>query len=297
MVSPSPHPDLSPRPSCGRRWRLGWCGILLLALLAVGCGDGGNRGRGFPHYQRGRKLVLNKEFTAARQAFERCLQRQPDYAPGHLELGMLCEEQFRDYAAAIRHYREFLRLAPEDSQRTVVEGWLERTEIALLKELSERHPGTVVDQETARLRAERDDLARRLGNAAILFREGEAARLALQDQLAKAEKARLDALQEAMVAAAERASRPAPPPPVPVSAPPVAARPAVPAPPEREHVVASGDTLAAISRQYYGSVRYWPRLQEHNREALRDSTRLIVGQRLRIPPVTELPGTKEEEDR
>ena len=150
MAPHPPNPEYAPRPLAGRRRGLGWCGLLLAALLAVGCGDGGSRGRGFPHYQRGRKLVLNKEFTAARQAFERCLQRQPDYAPGHLELGMLCEEQFRDYMAAIRHYREFLRLAPEDSQRPVVEGWVERAETALLRELAERHPGTVADQEIGR---------------------------------------------------------------------------------------------------------------------------------------------------
>jgi LysM repeat protein len=267
---------------------------VLAALLTLGCGDGGNRGPGIPFYQRGRKLVLNKEFPEGREAFERCLRRQPDFAPAHLELGMLCEEQFQDYGNASLHYREFLRLVPDDPQREVVERWIARSEIALLRELAERYPGTVAGQETARLRAERDDLARRLSDAAVLFREAEATRVALQEQLAKAEKARLDALQESVSATVERASSPAPAPSAPIAPPPP--KTAAPAPPEREHLVVNGDTLAAISREYYGSVRYWPQLQEYNRDVLHGGTRLIIGQRLRIPPVTELPGAKEKGD-
>lgn len=258
-----------------------WC-LLLALFLAVGCG--GERDRGMSHYQRARKLVLNQEYEAGRRAFEQSLHWQPDYPPAHLELALLCEEQFRDIRAAARHYREFLRLAPDDPQRPAVERWLDRVETALFEELSARYSGGMRNEEVEALRAERDDLARRLSDAAVLFRDMEAAKQSLREELARSEQARLAALQQSVSATVERVSRAAPEPP-PAPAPPPS-RP--PPPPVREHLVVTGDTLAAISRNYYGSVRYWPRLQAYNQEVLGGGTRLDVGQRLRIPPVEVL---------
>ena len=62
---------------------------------------------------------------------------------------------------------------------------------------------------------------------------------------------------------------------------PVAAPAAVPAP--RIHVVAAGETLGKISRQYYGTASRWPEILAANRDVLHDEKSLIVGAKLRIP--------------
>jgi len=282
-----------------------WWFLLLALVLVAGCGGSGQRGPGVPFYQRGRGLVLKKDYEEGKKAFEICLQRQPDYAPAHLELGMLCEEQFHDPWPAAYHYREFLRLDPEHSQRSVVERWLSRVELELLKDLTERHPEAAASKDLTALRAERDDLTRRLTNAATLFRQMETDNESLREQLAKAEESRLVAMEDTMAVAKsrEKASEPpvAPKPPEPTPKPVVKpavkpvelAKPALPEPPKpvasvRLHAVVEGDTLAAISRQYYGSVKYWPQLQDCNQEALRGGTRLTIGQQLRIPSLAEL---------
>lgn len=274
-----------------------WWTLLLALVLVAGCGGSGQRGPGVPFYQRGRGLVLKKDYVEGRKAFEVCLQRQPDYAPAHLELGMLCEEQFHDPWSAAYHYREFLRLDPEHSQRAVVERWLSRIELELLGDLAERHPEAAASKDLTALRAERDDLTRRLSNAATLFRQMEADNQSLREQLAKAEESRLEAMEDTVAVAKNRESASEPPAapkpaePTPETAEP--AKPALPEPPKpvasvRLHTVVEGDTLAAISRQYYGSVKYWPELQECNQEALHGGTRLAIGQQLRIPPLAEL---------
>lgn len=275
-----------------RRW---WTCFLVLALVA-GCG--GQRSRGLPFYQRGRNLVLQKEYDEGRKAFEVCLQRQPDYAPAHLELGMLCEEQFHDLWGAAYHYREFLRLDPEHSQRPVVERWLERVDEALFREWAAAHPQGAVTKDMADLQAERDDLSRRLTNAATLFRQMEADNQSLREQLAKAEEARLAAVEDTVAVAANQETAPTAPVAPPPAPTPTVTTPALPKPPPatavkpaptvRLHTVEDGDTLAAISRQYYGTIRYWPQLQECNRETLRGGTRLIIGQQLRIPSLEEV---------
>ena len=66
--------------------------------------------------------------------------------------------------------------------------------------------------------------------------------------------------------------------PAPVSAPAPAAAPA-----PRIHVVAAGETLARISRQYYGTASRWPEILAANRDVLHGEKSLFVGSKLRIP--------------
>ena len=55
------------------------------------------------------------------------------------------------------------------------------------------------------------------------------------------------------------------------------------APAPRTHVVAEGDTLTKISRQYYGTTSRWSEILAANRDVLRDEKSLVVGSKLRIP--------------
>lgn len=49
------------------------------------------------------------------------------------------------------------------------------------------------------------------------------------------------------------------------------------------HVVAKGETLSHIAKQYYGDARLYRQIFEANREVLKDPDRVRVGQKLRIP--------------
>lgn len=52
---------------------------------------------------------------------------------------------------------------------------------------------------------------------------------------------------------------------------------------ERQHVVTLGDTLAKISRQYYGSPNRWEDILRANADVVKDANALAVGTTLRIP--------------
>jgi nucleoid-associated protein YgaU len=56
-----------------------------------------------------------------------------------------------------------------------------------------------------------------------------------------------------------------------------------PAPAARTHTIATGDTLAKISRQYYGTPDRWSDILAANRDILRDEKSLIIGRVIRIP--------------
>ena len=51
----------------------------------------------------------------------------------------------------------------------------------------------------------------------------------------------------------------------------------------RTHEVASGDTLSALAKRYYGDASKYNRIFEANRDQLNDPDKIKVGQRLKIP--------------
>lgn len=66
-------------------------------------------------------------------------------------------------------------------------------------------------------------------------------------------------------------------------APAVLPAPAPAAPEVKYHVVAAGDTLGKISRQYYGTASRWPEILAANKDVLKNENSLLVGTKLRIP--------------
>lgn len=51
----------------------------------------------------------------------------------------------------------------------------------------------------------------------------------------------------------------------------------------RMHEVASGDTLSALAKRYYGDASKYNRIFEANRDQLNDPDKIRVGQKLKIP--------------
>ena len=51
------------------------------------------------------------------------------------------------------------------------------------------------------------------------------------------------------------------------------------------HTVASGDTLSAISKKYYGTWKLYPEIFEANKPMLSDPDKIYPGQVLRIPDI------------
>lgn len=61
---------------------------------------------------------------------------------------------------------------------------------------------------------------------------------------------------------------------------------------EKSHTVGSGDTMYVISKKYYGTTKYWKELAAFNAATLKNPAALKLGQKLRIPAVEVLGGTK-----
>jgi tetratricopeptide (TPR) repeat protein len=66
-----------------------------------------------PHFLEGRSRAALLDYKGAVEAYERALLTNPRSASAHFELGLLCDQNEGDYAAAIYHYQKFLKLRPD----------------------------------------------------------------------------------------------------------------------------------------------------------------------------------------
>jgi len=71
--------------------------------------------------------------------------------------------------------------------------------------------------------------------------------------------------------------------PYPVTYQPLPPGPAAPTGGSRTHVVAKGDTLYSLARQYYNDQSKWRKIYDANAAEISDPNRIRVGQRLVIP--------------
>jgi nucleoid-associated protein YgaU len=53
--------------------------------------------------------------------------------------------------------------------------------------------------------------------------------------------------------------------------------------PAKVHVVAAGETLSKIAKQYYGDANKYMKIFEANKDQLKDPDKIKVGQKLNIP--------------
>jgi LysM repeat protein len=225
---------------------------LLLLLCAAGCiptRDAGAEEEREPHFQRGRELSRAKDFRAAAEAYERALEANPRSASAHFELGLLCETQLYDPAAAIHHFDRFLKLRPTSDKAEIVRQRANNCKMELAKLFLIAPNAPSVQKEMDKLRSE----VERLGLENNQLRR----HVELLTAQATAHSVRVTSTPPAsvpvQVTAASEKKTPSPAAMAPLT--PVAAKIPEPAPKSapsasRTHTVKQGDYPATIAKQY-----------------------------------------------
>jgi len=89
-----------------------------------------------PHFLAGRARVSSMDYKGAMEAFEKALEVNPRSASAHLELGLLCEKDETDCAAAIYHFDRFLELRPDAENAAVIKSHILACKQELAKTVS-----------------------------------------------------------------------------------------------------------------------------------------------------------------
>lgn len=241
------------------------CLILILLLGLAGCDPASQTGvdeQKDPHYLNGRSLVSSQDYKGAVEEFERALASNPRSASAHFELGWLNEEQMKNYAAAIYHYEQHLRLRPDSDYAERAKDRIRSCKMDLVKTEVLAPVSQGIQRDLERLSAENLLLKRQIE--------------ALQNQLTARTTTPFPVTNPIYVApepiavTSSRVTDPAP-------------RISAPAPSRpRTHVVKSGETVTSIAAKYDVKLNI---LLAANPKA--DPRRLRVGQILSVPKSSE----------
>jgi len=247
---------------------------LLLTLVLVGCDNAGVGGEGpeieHPDFRQGQALLQQGDHQRARECFLKVIDARKDAAESHLEVGRICLE-LREPLPAIYHFRQSQRLKPRPERANSIAQLIRTAEKAYMQSI----PGQPFDPEgggvsidaasrITQLQAENSRLKRELEE---LYRQARGT----PPTQGGANAAPTGGFGGFGTTAAVTPSPGTP-----------STRGPLP-PGARQHTVVSGDTLASLSRRYYGNANRWQDIQRANTALLGGGTSLRLGMVLVIP--------------
>ncbi len=238
---------------------------LLAALsLSSGCNGGAasrdQRDERDPTMKRAEAKKQAHDVDGAIAEFNKALDRKPDMAKAHLELGLLYDQDKEDFVRAIYHYQRYLELRPDAEKKDIV--------LDLIRHAKLSFAASLPDQPSEAVRE-------------INMLKGELA--ALKEQLDAQQAARnATATTNAPVAAkATPKGAEKTPPPAPTAT--AALQPAPAQAAVDTYVVQAGDTLSRIAGKVYKDPSKWESIYNANRATLPSPQSLKVGQTLVVP--------------
>jgi len=248
-----------------------------------------------PFFRRAMNFTEDQNYYAAIQEYEKALVANPNVAKAHVEMGILYNEKLGDPISAIYHYQKYLNARPNAPDREKIQSYLDKAKIDFAITLPNSPAQNA--EEIARINRENVELKQSLAEAQteLSRKEDEVARLrarlgsAAEGMLADAENAVEDAAEsvaDAGVRVESQSGRLS----VDANVPRVSDLDpnAVSVPEARAaqvHVIASGDSLWKIARQFYpddipGGVA---KIKEANPEKTANEKNLKLGDELIIP--------------
>ena len=231
-----------------------FCFLLACCALAVlfgaalgGCapGQGQTDEEKEPHFVLGQSRVNAMDYPGAIEAFEQSLEANPQSAAAHYQLGMLYEEKMPDPAAAIYHYKRYLKLDPAAGNAILINQRIDACKRQLAADVMGLPSTSAAQQQLEKLAEQNRDLQHQVDRLQDIVKQWNAY---YASQLA----ARSNSPAQNISIAPQN---PGPAPDALPAQPALTAdsAPAKPAPPKparpRTHTVVAGETAAAIARK------------------------------------------------
>ncbi len=159
-----------------------WLEVFLLVTMVTGCNRSAAVHRAGdderePFYLKGQDHVRQLNYEEAINSFHKALELNPQSAAAHKELGILYEKHKGDPAAAIYHYRRYLKLMPESPLAKDIEDRVAGCQIDLVEEMKRTGAIDLRRKEVVELQAKLTQLEQQ---HAVLKHESDVLRQRLQ---------------------------------------------------------------------------------------------------------------------
>ena len=132
----------------------------LLGTALGGCtpGQGQADEEKEPHFVLGQSRVNAMDYSGAVDAFEESLEADPQSAAAHFELGWLYEEKMSDPAAAIYHYKRYLKLNPDAGNAALIQQHIDACKQQLAADVLGLPSSSAAQQQLEKLAEQNRDL-------------------------------------------------------------------------------------------------------------------------------------------
>ena len=203
-----------------------------------------------PMIQRALAKKRTQDMDGARDLFMKALQRKPELARSHLELGLIYDDHFENYVSAIYHYQRYVEMRPDAQKKNIVEELLRSAKISYAATFPHQPSGALA--EIRSLKNENKMLRRKVED--LMHQGGRAGSSSPSSSSSSARRS----VDRRPVAAPSR-------------------------PTADTYIVKSGDTLSKISKKVYNNSNRWKVIYDANRGTMASPQSLKVGQTLIIP--------------
>jgi nucleoid-associated protein YgaU len=229
-----------------------WLGCLLALLGCSGAGSLDERDERDPRLTKARSLKSAQDYDGAIAWYNKALERRPNLARAHLELGLIYDQQLNDDIRAIYHYERYLELRPEAEKKQIVEELIGHAKISFAASLPDK-PSEAI--------REIDILKKEIATLRSLLAEAQAGSGGAASEKARSKSKSASKSAEKQVAAETEPAAKA----------------------SESYVVQAGDTLSRIATRVYNDPAKWNEIFEANRATLPSPQSIKVGQTLVIP--------------
>ncbi|OGV51617.1 MAG: hypothetical protein A2017_08455 [Lentisphaerae bacterium GWF2_44_16] len=219
------------------------------ALLLLCSCDGQVNERSHPLFVKAQNLRNQDNYADAVKYYEEYLLINPKSARTHSELATLYDDQMDDPLMAVYHYRQYLKYEPESSEVETIGKWLKAAEKKYYLKLKESYQNSKVEDFTTHRRE------KAVASAPVKEQTSEAVSDTPPPEPSKEEKTvSMDVQPKSKINM-------------------------------KFYIVKERDTLQRIASVIYGNSKYYKLIYKANEDILPSETRLIPGQKLRIPPL------------
>ena len=227
-----------------------------------------------PHFALGKSRINQMDYNGAVDAFQEALEVNPHSAAAHFQLACLFDTKASDPAAAIYHYRQYLKFEPGARNADVIRQRIDSCKQQLATDVMQMPSAPAAQQQLEKLVDQNRQLQQKVDQLQLVVKQWSdyAGQLAARNSTANN-----NPQPQGTSPLPDDMTQPAPAANAPIT-------PAKPAPakstPARTHTVAAGETLAAIARKHGVSLN-----------ALESANPSINPKKLRVGQVLNLPAS------
>lgn len=214
-------------------------------VLLVSCDNSYDNDGKHPFFVKAENFYNNGKYDESISLYQKYLDINPKSPKANYRLANIFQQK-EDYIRAVFYYEKYLTLNPNNSDREVIEKWIQASKESLAKQLVELYPAS------SRINADKTEML-------TLKKENEQLQsLILQQKEPKPQTSVLELATNNIKN--EKQSLPV-----------------------KYYTVQEGDNFQKISRRFYGSSKYYKQIIDANKDTLKGSTVLRIGNKIIIP--------------